>query len=438
MRKSFLGIYKPLHKFVVFLLDTVALALAFYLASLYRLDSEPDFFSFEYIGLNLIIVASLFLGNAYTSYALIEKPKLPLRTFFTVLASAAPCTIFIYLSGPENFTSLFGRGVFPAAILIFGVASILIRLICNELFRMDNDQRKIAIVGAMKKQRNLQLAMEDSIHGFTLDYLPLLVNVEDYDAIVMTPDHVSSDSEQLSLIDARLNGIPIFSLSDFIESFLFLVPVNEINNNWIIRADGFKMLHSTITTRLKRFFDIVTALTLLVITFPLCILTAILIKISSKGPSLFSQTRVGLQGRTFTLFKFRTMRTDAEEKGPRWASKNDPRVFPLGRFLRATRIDELPQCWNILKGEMSLIGPRPERPEFTGELTKEIPYYDLRHLVKPGLSGWAQVCYPYGASKEDALKKLQYDLYYIKNYSLILDLNIVLRTVLVTMSRSGR
>ena len=167
-------------------------------------------------------------------------------------------------------------------------------------------------------------------------------------------------------------------------------------------------------------------------------ITALVIKLSSRGPVFFSQTRVGFKGRAFTLYKFRTMHNNAEKQGAQWARDNDPRVLPIGHFLRKSRIDELPQCWNIFKGDMSIIGPRPERPEFTSELTNDIPYYDLRHIIKPGLTGWAQVNYPYGASTEDALRKLQYDLYYIKNYSLFLDLNIMLRTLITVFQRSGR
>ena len=199
------------------------------------------------------------------------------------------------------------------------------------------------------------------------------------------------------------------------------------------------MLHSTVSTRLKRVLDITLASFLLIFTLPICLLTIIIIKlVSPRGPALFAQTRVGLNGKNFVLHKFRTMKPGSEENGAQWAKTNDDRIIFFGRFLRKTRIDELPQCWNILLGDMSLIGPRPERPEFTSNLALDIPYYDLRHVVKPGLTGWAQVCYPYGASTEDSLKKLQFDLYYIKNYSLMLDLNILLRTVFVTVRRQGR
>jgi len=159
------------------------------------------------------------------------------------------------------------------------------------------------------------------------------------------------------------------------------------------------------------------------------LIAAIAIKLDTRGPVFYSQTRTGLSGVTFRLYKFRTMVKDAEKSGPRWTKKDDPRITRVGRFLRSTRIDELPQLWNVLLGEMSFIGPRPERPDFNAELEAAIPYYDLRHLVKPGITGWAQVLYPYGASVEDAREKLQYDLYYIKNYSVMLDLVILIRTL---------
>ncbi|MBL4671680.1 MAG: exopolysaccharide biosynthesis polyprenyl glycosylphosphotransferase, partial [Arenicella sp.] len=226
--------------------------------------------------------------------------------------------------------------------------------------------------------------------------------------------------------------------SDFFENFLYLVPVQETTNDWFIRSQGFTMLHSSVALSVKRTVDIIGSIGLLIVTLPITIATALLTKLVSRGPVFFSQTRVGMQGKTFTIYKFRTMHLGAEKSGAQWASNNDDRIIPLGDFFRKTRIDELPQCWNILRGEMSIVGPRPERPEFTKSLSKDIPYYDLRHVVKPGLTGWAQVSYPYGASTEDALRKLQYDLYYIKNYSLLLDLNILLRTVSLTVRRGGR
>jgi lipopolysaccharide/colanic/teichoic acid biosynthesis glycosyltransferase len=177
---------------------------------------------------------------------------------------------------------------------------------------------------------------------------------------------------------------------------------------------------------------------LLITLSPLMLITAFAVKLDSKGPILYRQTRTGLNSAPFTLQKFRTMDEGAEKSGAQWSTKGDPRITRLGRLLRAARIDELPQLWNVFSGEMSFIGPRPERPNFTAELEAAIPYYDLRHLVKPGITGWAQVLYPYGASLDDAREKLQYDLYYIKNYSVMLDLVVLVRTLRVVLVGRGR
>ncbi len=188
---------------------------------------------------------------------------------------------------------------------------------------------------------------------------------------------------------------------------------------------------------MRRIRDVLAALTLLVLMMPLMLVVACLIRLDSSGPVLYRQDRVGLRGSVFTLFKFRSMRTDAEAGGPRWAAKDDPRVTRLGTFMRLTRIDELPQVINILRGEMSLIGPRPERPHFTEQLARAIPLYNDRTAVLPGLTGWAQVNYPYGASVEDARKKLDYDLYYIRNRSARLDFHIIAATVRVVVLGIG-
>jgi len=439
--RSFLGIYHPTHKLILLISDLVLLGLAFSAAAYVRLGTIPDFLSIEYISLNLIIVCSLFVGGAYTSSGLASRPKLPLKTFFIVIAASLPCLLLLYLLGPEYFTGILGRGVLPFALIIFGGLAVINRYVINYLLHNPRPT-KILLLGKAKDRQRLDEALTSGETSADISYANELddssPNAYQISAIVIAPDHRPDATEQTRLIDYRLAGIPIFSLSDFFESHLFLVPVHEINNDWFIRAEGFTMLHSAVATRIKRVFDIVIALGLILITTPIMMFASIAISLSSRGSVLFSQERVGKQGKIFTLYKFRTMRVDAEESGAQWASNKDPRILPVGNFLRATRIDELPQCWNILKGDMSIVGPRPERPEFTSNLAKQIPYYDLRHIIKPGLTGWAQVSYPYGASTEDALKKLQFDLYYIKNYSLLLDLNILLRTVRVTLMRGGR
>jgi len=439
--RSFLGIYHPTHKLILLISDLVLLAIAFSLATNVRLGMVPNFLSIEYVGLNLVIISSLFLGGAYTSSGIASRPKLPLNTFFIVIVAALPSLLLLYLLGPEYFTGILGRGVLPFALLAFGIAAVLSRYVINHLLH-NPKTTKILLLGQANDRERLHEALTSSNISNEVSYTNQLDErspaAGQLSAIVIAPDHLPDAKEQQRLIDYRLTGIPIFSLSDFFESYLFLVPVNEINNDWFIRAEGFTMLHSSVATRVKRVFDITVAIVLILSSIPIMSVAALAIGLSSKGPILFRQTRVGMQNKPFTVFKFRTMKVDAEHEGAQWASNNDPRILPIGHFLRATRIDELPQCWNILKGDMSVVGPRPERPEFTSELAEQIPYYDLRHIIKPGLTGWAQVSYPYGASIEDALKKLQYDLYYIKNHSLLLDLNILLRTVLVTFRGSGR
>ena len=434
------GINHSKHKLTLLLSDLLFIAAAFYIASAYRLNMEPNFKSIEYIGINIIIITTLFIGGSYNSSAIASKPKLPLKTFFIVLISVLPSLIFIYSLGPERFTALTGRGIFPFAIISFGVFSVLNRLVINYLFHKGQRTRSVLILGNLNCKNSIEKLLDNK--PLKLNYSqklnPLQHARNNIDVIVICPGHEPDKLEQKTLVEYRLTGVPVFSLIDFIEKFLYLVPIQEVNDRWFIQASGFTMLHNSAALRVKRIVDIFASISLFICSLPITISISILIKTSSPGPVFFSQTRVGMNGKKFTVHKFRTMNTNAETKGAQWASENDSRIIPCGNFLRKTRIDEIPQCWNILKGEMSFIGPRPERPEFTSMLSKEIPYYDLRHVIKPGLTGWAQVKYPYGASTEDSLRKLQFDLYYIKNYSLLLDLNILLRTIKITLMRGGR
>lgn len=442
MKKSQLFGHNIGHKSALILADILALALSFYIASSIRINLSPNFLSAEFICLGLTTIFCIFVGNGYTSNTLTRTPKLPFRTFFLVLASSIPSMLLIYALGVERFNFLFGRGIFTSAIILMGIFSVINRVIINlYLFKDKSSTRTVAVLGQTTCQDWLNQSLNNGRLDIKCKYYKQLSQIKQQDdiaALVITPNYQPDTSEQEELIKRRLSGTPIFSLLAFIENFLFLIPVKEINDNWLVQSTGFTMLHNTIALRVKRIFDITASLSLFFLTLPITLSTALLIKVTSKGPIFFSQTRIGVNGRPFSVHKFRTMRTDAETHGAQWASENDSRIIAGGHFLRKTRIDEIPQCWNILKGEMSFIGPRPERPEFTTLLNKEIPYYDLRHIIKPGLTGWAQVKYPYGASTEDSLRKLQYDLYYIKNYSLILDLNIILRTIKITLMRGGR
>jgi len=238
------------------------------------------------------------------------------------------------------------------------------------------------------------------------------------------------------LLKCKLLGVRILELSSFFERENGHLQLDSMNASWMILAEGFHQ--GIIRDTVKRLFDLLVSAAMLVITLPIMALTALLIKLESPGPVLYRQERVGQGGRSFTILKFRSMCVDAEKDGkPRWARQNDNRVTFTGRFIRRTRIDELPQIFNVFFGDMSFVGPRPERPYFVEDLIQKIPYYGVRHTVKPGITGWAQVRYPYGATDEDAMHKLQYDLYYVKNHSLFLDFMILFQTAQVVLWGKG-
>jgi exopolysaccharide biosynthesis polyprenyl glycosylphosphotransferase len=247
------------------------------------------------------------------------------------------------------------------------------------------------------------------------------------------PDHLVS-----ALMQIRIRGTRIYSLNDFYERYLSCLPVFHMDQNWLAMAHGFDLIHNPFGLRFKRYVDILIALVGGVIAVPLATTVALAVLLTSGSPVLYGQTRTGENGRPFRVYKFRTMRNDAETAGPQYATNNDPRLTPIGQMLRKFRLDEMPQLWNVLRGDMSLIGPRPERPEFVADLQREIPYYNLRHLIRPGITGWAQVMYGYGDSAEDASTKLQYDLFYIKNYSLMLDISILVRSIKIVLFGTGR
>ena len=253
---------------------------------------------------------------------------------------------------------------------------------------------------------------------------------------VIVADQDEAGPNAAVLLDSKLRGVRVLSGTAFCEQHLGRIDLETVDANWLLCAEGFAQ--GRLTNVLKRALDVAVSLSLLVLTLPVMVVTAVLVRLDSPGPVLYRQQRIGLHGERFTLFKFRSMRVDAEASGdPRWAQQQDPRVTRVGRFIRAMRIDELPQLINVLLGEMSMIGPRPERPHFVEQLSRVIPLYRQRAYVKPGITGWAQVNYPYGASVEDAREKLAYDLYYVKNRSLLLDLLILFATVRVILFREG-
>jgi sugar transferase (PEP-CTERM system associated) len=238
------------------------------------------------------------------------------------------------------------------------------------------------------------------------------------------------------LLQCKLHGIKVTAASTFFEREACQIRVDSLQPSWLVFSDGFDQ--SFMRTFIKRTFDLIVSVVMLICSFPIMVVTAIYIVAEDRGPVFYRQERVGKDGKTFSVLKFRSMRNNAEQEGkPQWAALNDDRTTKVGRFIRKVRIDELPQILNVLKGEMSFVGPRPERPHFVKELSRQVPFYDMRHSVKPGITGFAQVRYQYGASVEDAVQKLQYDLYYVKNNSLFLDLLILIDTVQVVLLSKG-
>lgn len=264
-----------------------------------------------------------------------------------------------------------------------------------------------------------------------------IVIEEQVDEIVVALSERRGGSMPLrELLDCKLHGVRVVDIATHFEKTMGQIRRDSVSAGWLIFGDGFEQ--GLIRTLVKRLFDIVCATLLIVLALPVMLMTSILILLESAGSILYLQERVGLNGRLFNVVKFRSMRTDAEKDGqPRWASTADERITRVGRVIRKLRIDELPQLFSVLGGDMSLVGPRPERPYFVDKLTQELPYYAVRQSVKPGVTGWAQVRYHYGASVEDSAEKLQYDLYYVKNHTLFLDLIVLFETVGVVLMGKG-
>jgi sugar transferase (PEP-CTERM system associated) len=270
-----------------------------------------------------------------------------------------------------------------------------------------------------------------------IDDIPSIVRARRVDRVVVSLADARGQLPMDKLLDLRVDGVHFDRLASVYEEYTGKIAVENLRPSWLIFSGGFRKTRALTTC--KRLLDITVSLVGLFLAWPLMIVIVCAVRLSSRGQALYHQQRVGQDGRIFTVHKFRSMRLDAEaDTGPTWAAKHgDTRVTTVGGWLRRTRLDELPQLWNVLKGDMSFVGPRPERPEFVGALAREIPYYGLRHVVRPGLTGWAQVRYTYGASKEDALEKLQYDLYYIKNLSIAFDLFVILSTVKTVLLGKG-
>lgn len=292
------------------------------------------------------------------------------------------------------------------------------------------------IVGYVGMSDTAPAVIEEAIQRSAINNLTRYVENLGVSEVVLALEERRNALPLKDLLRIKTTGVHVNEFSSFLERETGRVDLDTVNPSWLIFSDGFSSGRA-ISSAAKRVFDIAVSLLLLTVTAPIILLFALLVKIDSKGPAFYRQPRVGLFGEHFDVIKLRSMRTDAEAAGAQWASKDDPRVTRIGRFIRKVRIDELPQAWTVLKGEMSFVGPRPERPEFVSDLEQQLRYYAERHMVKPGITGWAQINYPYGASIEDSRHKLEYDLYYAKNYTPFLDFLIILQTLRVVLWSEG-
>jgi exopolysaccharide biosynthesis polyprenyl glycosylphosphotransferase len=432
----------------LFIVDLVGLYSAYNLAYKLRFGEWiPANSSYLWIVI-LIAILVMYVMDVYRLNITIASDQLPLDTFVAVLVVAIASMLSTYIVGVSKFNPLFGRGVMPVAMFMFAVWAPFSRWVFVKWYKKGFEVKNWLLVGgkgafeAFNEENELKFPNQKTTRmdaGSSGDEFRqwLTQNTERFGIII--DNDVQLNEEVFDILNSLHAGeIPIFTIAEYYERFWMKLPVLRLQYGWYIRNRRFNLLHDRIGLRLKRVADFVFALVGIVLTLPVIVIISILIYFDSPGNIIFKQRRVGLNGKVFTLYKFRSMVRDAEKGGAQWASAGDSRVTKFGKFIRASRLDELPQFWNILLGDMSLIGPRPERPEFVEQLKKEIPFYNLRHQVPPGVTGWAQVMYSYGSTVKDARIKLEYDLYYIKYHSIGLDLAIIVKTFVVILKGRGR
>jgi sugar transferase (PEP-CTERM system associated) len=407
----------------------------------------------------LVVVLTLYYAEMY-EYRARRRTELFLRLGQSLaVAAVILAVVFFAVPGLEV-----GRGIFGLFVLFAGSGLLLWRLAqlwtwsnlsvlgdrvlvlgtgisaCNVVREMlERSPTGYQVLGFLTEYEEEvgQVLVTPSVIG-TLADLPRLASSLDATLIVVAQEDRRKKLPVEMLLRCRTAGVRVVEAATLYEGLSGRIPLRDLRPSWLIFSGGFDQ--PRVINNLKRLGETWLAGALLLASAPLAAVLALLVRLSGPGPALYRQDRVGLDGRTFELLKFRTMRADAEsESGPVWASaENDPRATRLGRILRKFRLDEVPQLWNVMRGEMSFVGPRPERPHFVEKLRKVIPYYDERHGVRPGITGWAQVKFPYGATLEDAEEKLEFDLYYVKNMSLLLDVAIVLETFKVMLLGRGR
>jgi sugar transferase (PEP-CTERM system associated) len=410
-----------------------ALATIFCLAAFYLFDLYDFIVMHDRRELVLRLVQALGLAWIALALAFYGFPQLMLGRGISLIA--LPLALALMVGWRVSIHWLLGHPDFGEKILIVGSGQLAVEVAREMLNRPDAGYRIAGFVGSDPELLGKSL-INPRVIGLTSE-LEDVVRRENIDRIVVAMGERRGQLPTNELLQLSLTGkVNIEEGASFYERVTGRVSLNMIRPSWLIFSSRGRQARISGITR-----NIVHRLVALVggiLSFPIALITAVLIKLDSSGPILYKQERVGKKGEAFTVLKFRSMRTDAEKAGPVWASEQDDRTTRIGRIIRKLRIDEIPQFWNIIRGEMDFVGPRPERPHFVSQLAEEIPYYQQRHLIAPGLTGWAQIKYPYGASIEDARQKLQYDLYYIKNQSLMLDAIILFETIKIILFGRGR
>ncbi len=435
----------------IFLLfgDIVVLYLSLYLSLCIRHLETPSFELWQnYFNVFSVIfvfwLLIFYISGLYDLYIAVNNSKFFQLAINSLIIASIFSIVFFYIFPQVKISP---KTSFVIFIIVLGFLFVLWRRFFNWSLKSYLPKTIIAIVGLNKESRELMKEIEENPHlGYKIAFV-LDLEKDSFDnfghniidnkinTVVLASDIREFSELRNILLQDRQSKINYVNIANFYEMLTGKIPVFAIDKIWFL--ENFNKGKMRLFDSFKRVYDIIIALVVLIVTLPFWPIIGVFIKLD-KGIVFFRQKRSGKNEMQFTLIKFRTMRMDAEAKGPQWACKDDVRVTYFGRFLRITRIDEIPQVINILRGEMSFIGPRPERPEFIARLKEKIPFYNERHLIKPGLTGWAQIYYPYGSSEDDALKKLQYDLFYVKNRSIYLDVSILLKTIATVLSRGGR
>ncbi|WP_413586709.1 exopolysaccharide biosynthesis polyprenyl glycosylphosphotransferase [Bdellovibrio sp. HCB274] len=445
--KSFAPLLRTNHKIAFVGLDMLLFMTALFVATATRLGGSPDDIQLvELLMLTFSVPVIQYIFGNYDLDHISTFKQLAVRQGMAFVLTTLTATAITFILTTDR-VGFFGRGALLGSLFLFLVISVSYRFIVISFFKAIKGRLKWLILADKSAQETISkdfsdLGFEGLIEFYNpddnADKLTKLLESPWSTLVIASREKVLKPEISSQIIAAKCAGVNAITITEFYERHLRKVPLHLLDYHWFINSAGFSSVSHPVQLRLKRLMDIAISGTFLLLASPVILLVAAIVKLESRGPAIYRQTRTGKDNQTFTIYKFRSMRTDAEKNGAVWASKNDNRVTKVGRFIRLTRLDELPQLWNVLKGEMSFVGPRPERPEFNDMLKAQLPYYDLRHTLRPGLTGWAQVLYPYGASIEDSKEKLQFELYYIKHSSIFLDIMIILKTIAVVVGARGR